>query len=289
LDKQEHVHLCYFNTLTNTLVYATNQSGAWVLEDVNDQMPLSLHYDLAVDTNGAVYILYSDIVGDVHSLILVTNRDGDWQDEIIWEQQMNINWAIGSGSRIQLDGANNIHVIFNAVYSGYGDVNLHYLHQESEQWIDEEILADGMALGPIELTVETDGTVHMSCVRDEGGVYFLKYIRGASGNWQIDFVPMADSENLVDQEFVSRYFAMDVDQAGHPHFAMRIWAEDDYRLQAMRHTNGGWSRELLYWFKSDHWIDLALDGNGKEHIAMSALDEESSEESHVLWYVTDAL
>ncbi len=290
LDEQNFVHLCYYNNLSDNLKYATNKSGAWVRENVNDDMPHSQHYDLAVDEDGAVYIIYSMRENENFRIVLADNRNGDWQRAVIWEQPFGCTeYAVGPMPRIGLDAQNNIHVSFDAVFDGYGSVSHHYLHQDGDHWIDEEILVDNMTLGPIEMTVEANGTVHMSCVRNEGGVYFLKYIRGTAGNWQIDYVPIADSENLVDQDFFSSYYAMDVDGAGNPHFAMRVFVEDDFRLLYMSANGNAWSREMLYWFESEHWIDLALDANGKAHIALLAEDEVNNTDSRVLWYVTDAL
>ncbi|HPQ70176.1 MAG TPA: hypothetical protein PKW95_13700 [bacterium] len=290
IDNQDAVHICYYNSLTAEVTYATNRSGAWEYEGIVEEMPLSHQFTMAVDSNGAVALVYGLFDGDYHCLVLVHNRSGNWQREVIWVQQYACDCPVGQEPQIRFDGDDNMHILFNEIYdSQLGNVKLHYLHQEDDQWIDEEILVDHMPLGPIELEVEADGTVHMSCVRSEGGVYFLKYIRGTAGNWQNDFVPIADSENLVDQKFSSAYFSMDLGPSGEVYFALHLPFDDECRLLFISLENDEWSRELLFWFYMDHWVDLAIDSAGKAHMVRKDYDQESYEENHNLWYVTNAL
>ncbi|HPQ70175.1 MAG TPA: hypothetical protein PKW95_13695 [bacterium] len=291
VDDQDFVHLCYHNSLTNKLTYVTNKTGEWVSEDVNDDLAYSERYDIAVDGNGAVYILYGDRLGGLYSIALATNKDGDWQREVIWQQGPDNDYAVGLTPRIAFDAQDNIHISFNAATSANGDVALYYLHQDGDQWIEEQVLFDNMSLTTIDMKVESDGTVHMSCVRNEGGVYFLKYICGTAGNWQIDYVPISDSEDLVDQDFHSSYYAMDIDQTGQPHFAIKVYSEadEDYQLLYLYRKNGEWSREVLYIVNADNWTDLALDTNDKAHIALMADDEVNNTDSSMLWYITNAL
>jgi len=60
IDSQFHAHVCFYESIGDNLMYATNASGAWVSEYVDLAGDVGQYSAIAIDTGDVPYIVYYD-------------------------------------------------------------------------------------------------------------------------------------------------------------------------------------------------------------------------------------
>jgi hypothetical protein len=115
LDSGGWAHIVYYDSTDNDLEYATNASGSWALQTVDNNVNVGSNTSIgiAIDSSDNVHISYSDPSSGV--LKYATNRDVSPGSGSC----SNTNWdceTVGSaGSRyssIALDSSDNVHISY---------------------------------------------------------------------------------------------------------------------------------------------------------------------------------
>jgi hypothetical protein len=131
MDSDNNVHISYSDpspTLdppgNGYLKYATDESGEWVIEIVDDE-EAGFFTGLAVDREDNIHITY--LAGDDAggSLMYVTNASGSWVKEIADESGQ----AVGLYCAIDLDPDGNPHIS----HYDYVDQNLKYTTRQVDE------------------------------------------------------------------------------------------------------------------------------------------------------------
>ena len=78
IDFQDNVHVLY-NGDDNTLMYATDSSGTWVIEEIQSEIARA-DMNIVLDQNGSVHTVYRKYTTGTHYF---TNVSGSWVSEVI--------------------------------------------------------------------------------------------------------------------------------------------------------------------------------------------------------------
>ena len=232
LDGDGNAHIAYSEVGGMDLVYATNESGAWVT-DVVDVDGVSDVW-IAVDADGAPFILYSYWFDWAdHGLRLASKTGADWDIEHV---------ATGDIYRPRLlvdpDG------YVQACAGG-----THYTN-ESGAWVATAIPRPA---GDCAIARDADGALHVITGGD-GGVH---YSTDTSGAWVTVDVTAVDS--LAPQ--------IGLDAAGDVHAAWGNWNLGDPDLWYATNMDGAWSADALDTDGAEGYgASLAVDPEGTAHV-----------------------
>ncbi|MCC6157248.1 MAG: hypothetical protein IT350_04290, partial [Deltaproteobacteria bacterium] len=138
IDAEDHIHLVYTyrrepDEEVNELRYATNKSGEWediLLREVDRGSP---DFDMAVDANGLLHIVYSGIARNDKSLYYAT-----WDGATLTETQLapdDTTWRYGC--YIALDSADEPHIIATDDFGLFA-----WDLYETETWVKTLVDAD---------------------------------------------------------------------------------------------------------------------------------------------------
>jgi hypothetical protein len=99
------VHLAYAHDFaTNDMEYATNASGVWVTEKVDDAGTVGYASAIAVDTAGRPHIVYEELDGD-RSIRFATRENGSWETVVLSSSSTGF-------LSMTIDSADSLHVAF---------------------------------------------------------------------------------------------------------------------------------------------------------------------------------
>jgi hypothetical protein len=239
VDAEGAVHLSYSN---GDLRYATNASGAWVIEIVDPGPSGWSGTSLALGGDGTVRIAYHQGGGEDDEIRYASNASGAWSIETVGE---------GQQPDIALDEAGAAHLVY------VGDWRIEHATNAAGDWRIETVSDEWDQMPSV--AVGADGAVHAFADSAGGLHHFTKSAEG--GEWS--------SETVVEDRSGFRDAA--VDSCGRLHVAYEN--EDDERgLQyAVQEAGGGaWTVEPVKVFPSGHYVSLSLDAGNRAHIAFQA-------------------
>ena len=169
------VHILYSGS-DGFLKYASNVSGAWVIETVDNI--ISADFSFALDSNGKAHISYYDWTYDF--LKYATNESGIWVTEIVDNQG-------AYATSLALDSEGKVHI-------SYSNGNLKYSTNISGFWTTEVVVGSEDYVSATSLAVDSNDNVHISYSDPT-----LKYATNLSGLWAIESVDYnsVDSPSLV--------------------------------------------------------------------------------------------
>jgi hypothetical protein len=103
VDPQGYVHVSYYDNATYDVRYATNRTGAWVVQDVETSGTIGQYTSLALDTDGHAHVTYQGGTGT--PLRYATNASGAWVAQ-------TIDAAACSYSSVAIDARGFVHVAY---------------------------------------------------------------------------------------------------------------------------------------------------------------------------------
>jgi hypothetical protein len=108
-DSAGYAHIAYAHDFAeNDLEYATNSSGSWVSEKVDDAGTVGYSSDIVVDSSDKVYILYEELA-DGRPLRLATNEGSAWSSIVLSSS------SLGQDLSMSVDSIGALHIVFNQV------------------------------------------------------------------------------------------------------------------------------------------------------------------------------
>lgn len=167
LDKSGNAHISYYyyERFTNNgyLMYATNASGSWSTETMDDSGDVDGYTSIALDSSDKVHISYQG-----NGLKHTTNTSGLWVTETVDSSGGTYYTSIA------LDSSDKVHVSY---YTGV----LKYATNTSGSWVTETVDSSGGVYPSIAL--DSSDKAHISYYT--GG---LKYATNTSGSWVTETV-----------------------------------------------------------------------------------------------------
>lgn len=106
-DSAGFAHIAYAHDFAeNDMEYATNASGTWTSEKVDDAGTVGYASDIVVDANDRIHVLYEEL-DDVRSLHIATREGGAWSSFVLGSS------GFGQDLSISVDSTDRLHVVFN--------------------------------------------------------------------------------------------------------------------------------------------------------------------------------
>lgn len=145
------------------LKYATNKSGAWVTDTVDNteftSSSASMSPSIAVDSSGRIHISYCNAKGYLKYATAKTVL-------IPWAiSTVDNSKNVGQYSSIALDSAGNIHISYSSEYGSESDAAVKYATNVSGSW----------ATSTVDSAVEDDSIFSPSIVIDSSDNIFITY------------------------------------------------------------------------------------------------------------------
>jgi len=115
VDSAGNVNIIYIDHENSGLNYATNSSGVWISEPVEEYYEHSSEYfTLAVDSYGNAHITYTQVMYGSESLFYAKNVSGTWETYIIDNERIKEDL---NPTTIAIDADDKVHIIYDT-YSG---------------------------------------------------------------------------------------------------------------------------------------------------------------------------
>ena len=228
------LHVAYGVAGGDELWYATDRTGEWALEPIDQEAPVGAWASarhLALDGGGHAHVVYRQgATGDVE-LRYATNASGSWSASTV-EQGANI----GGYASLALGGDGAAHI---AHYDWTAQA-LRYVTSASGAW-EGEVRDDWGDSGKwCSIAVADDGVLHISYHQDPkfAGDVALRTLRWATtywGSWGTD--------NVWNGDWVGEWSSVAVDAAGTPH--MTASQSGGGVRYFYRTTWGSWPKEVV--------------------------------------------
>ena len=202
IDSTDNVHVSYYDSVNEDLVYATNMTGQWVRFIIDSSGDVGEDSSIAVDASGMVHISYTDSTnnavkyarkefgtwttrtvetpGSVYDTSIAADSSGN--AHIAYTSASSVKYAVyvsgsitvqlidtatGSGIAIAIDSSNIAHVIYsNTVYvNGDESTTLKYATNPSGGWTigDLYTITDiGTSIRNLSISADPSDNIHIS-------------------------------------------------------------------------------------------------------------------------------
>ncbi len=205
------VHIIYSGD--DFLKYASNVSGVWVIEEVDNCISFDL--SLALDSNDTAHISYSDYTETEDDLKYATNASGSWIIETVETVDITPGYCIS----LSLDSNGKAHISYST-----RDGLIKYATNISGAWTTEVIVDSDFGWCETSIAVDSNDKVHISYSDIN-----LKYATNLSGLWTTEVV----GSNKVSYPSL----ALDANNKAH----ISYFDATTYDLKYATNTSGTWS------------------------------------------------
>lgn len=296
VDTSGHVHISYYSESdggsgpSGELRYATNASGAWVVETIDAEGDMvGLHSAIATDSSDNVHISYhavsysDDFSTFTRELRYARNLSGTWETDTLDSQESEGGpFILDSNSSIATDMAGNVHISYHTAVrfaeNSLWEEELRYATDTSGSWVIQSLKKrEGKEPyaypepSDSSIAIDSSGNVHISYYESGFGSDFtssggkLAYLTNASGAW-VD-------ETVDDYGGAGRYSSISLDSSGNAHISYsagqkgwRVYPQEDLRYA--ENTSGEWHVETLDRYGNPGaYSSLMLDESDKAHIS----------------------
>ena len=162
VDTNNAVHIAFIETFTYDLWYASNASGSWSAEIVDQQSGTSTnsiyHTSIATDSTGFAHIAYAHDFAE-NDMEYATNASGAWTSE-----KVNDAGTVGYASDIVIDSNDRIYVLYEELADGRP---LHLASRESGAWSSFVLSSSGFGQD-LSMSVDSTDALHI-VFNDESG------------------------------------------------------------------------------------------------------------------------
>ena len=255
-DSQGAVHVAFYDSDYEGLMYANNKTKTWQKEKVADldltSMDILYKPVIQLDTDGHVHIVYVSKVDTVPTLLRATNASGSWATEAIKE----------SGNIFQIDFALDSNDDYHITH-GFLGTGVEYFTNKTGSW-DVTLISD---IGHEHaIAIDKDNDVHI-CYSE---MIRLVYTNNKSGSWSDETIREGDGQGFLRN---TQGLSIAMDSYNKAHVSFYDTGEEIYEEGPYYSTNasGTWeSVDLDPEFISSTALasSIAIDSDGFPHIVM---------------------
>ncbi|MDP7000487.1 MAG: hypothetical protein QGH90_01155, partial [Candidatus Poseidoniaceae archaeon] len=144
IDSNDKIHLSYFDTSTDSLIYATDKSGSWTVQVIDNgstnNYKTGENTAIAVDSNDNIHISYTNLSSK--DVMYATDSSGSWSTTAI--ASINSIWITWSHCQtsIAIDSNDDVHVAHH-IDCGSASAKLGYTTNVGGTWATTVVGASG--------------------------------------------------------------------------------------------------------------------------------------------------
>jgi len=181
LDAAGKVHIAYlyeyFSIVSaKELRYATNASGLWQWEAVDDEGFVGEYSAIVLDASNTVHMSYFDLTRG--ELKYAHGTAGAWNTEAI-----DSDGYVGMHTSIDLDSQDNVHISYHGWSTDYTTSFLRYTNNTAGYWPHETVNSGGKVGKYTSIAIDSSDKVHISYF-DEGNST-LRYASAVATNFSV--------------------------------------------------------------------------------------------------------
>lgn len=217
IDSNGYLHVIYYDTEGQDLLYATNAEGLWKTDIVDSVGNVGKHNSIDVDASGNVHISYYDSTNQ--DLKYATGNFGSWTTSTV-----DSVGVVGEyNSLVCVDDA--VHI----TYFDYSNYTLKHAERSGNVW-SFEVAAEDVGQG--NALVSNDGDLYSAFISDDGKLYCA--VKNGTA-WAIEEVD------------VSASFAKEMDIAVSDGVVFISYIDNNANVlkAATRSAGGSWSSEVV--------------------------------------------
>ena len=158
IDRNDYLHISYYNPTNLSLMYATNSGGVWSKTTVDSGNNVGPYSSIAVDNNGYVHIAYFD--NTTYDLKYATNSSGVWTTQVVESQYIS-----GEYCSIAIDSLNTPHIAYYKRGFTPNKGILRHAYKSGGVWVTETVddRGDGIYVGQYtSIFVDSLDNIHIS-------------------------------------------------------------------------------------------------------------------------------
>jgi hypothetical protein len=256
IDSSGYVHISYYCLDDENLKYATNSSGSWVVEVIDETDSVGKFTSLAIDSHDKVHISYYNETNG--TLKYAQQYLGSWVKSVI---DGNTTTDVGIFNSLALDSNDNAHIS----YYDRSNSNLKYITNATVSGDWNITTVDTYYKGAYSsIVVDGDDKVHISY--RSGSQADLKYATNttAGGIWS--------TENVLTEGNVGVSTSLALDSNKHVFIAHIEYDSSNSRryLRYASKVSGSWIYDLIEEFESfGKYTSMAKDSHGNLHVSYS--------------------
>ncbi len=240
VDASGRSHICYFDVTSLQLKYATNATGPWTFEKIDDLYVDFGDCSLALDSNGCAHVCYAYATGPYFKY--ATNKTGSWVTE-----GLSTSFDAGYSNSIAVDAADNVHISYMLWSGSSKKYLLMYTTNASGSW-DTDLVDNSDTGYDNSIAIDSSGNAHISYHDYD----YLWYATNTSGFWVVEAV-----------EWGGDYPSVAIDSSDGVHIAYGYYEE----LKHATRSGGSWITDVLVNVYDPEHISLGIDSTGKVHIS----------------------
>lgn len=260
LDSQGLPHIAYYESSSEGLKYAYNNSVLWDIEDVPGTADDGVHCSLALDSTGLPRISYANT--DSGYLEYYSYDGGTWQTS-----HADISGSVVGGTSLVLDEVGQPHI----AYRTYSPSELRYTYFAGGLWHPETIVDEGSPGVSASLALQ-EGHPRIAYVNEADKTGYYAWYNGSE--WNVE---------PVDTNGFATGSALAFDAAGHPHISL-FSTEMPTSLKHIYNNDTEWVTEELQQVQfASGRTGIAVDDQGWIHISYNARVDDQHALRHA-WY-----
>ena len=232
VDSQGHVHIAFSYDANDgryeRLMYASNESGAWVTTLVDGGIHVGFMNSIDVDSNGRSHIAYFDYMN--YCLKYATNAGGKWVNETV-DATEDTGWSIS----LAVDAAGNPHIAYRNTSINSNGV-LSYAEKVGGSWSIQlvDIPRQRGQIGvDCSIVIDSQGYSHISYLKEQ----HLGYATNKGGSW---------ANYSIDDTYGSGWgSSIAIDSLDHIHICERYGSPNPNTLKYVTDASGSWVNETV--------------------------------------------
>jgi hypothetical protein len=256
LDAAGAAHIVYTDHSSLSLKYAAQVAGIWVVETVTSQY--GVWASLALDSAGRPHVAYTRYpAGPIY---FASRRGASWSSEIV-EGGTNIRPTLA------IDGTGSPHLTYSH-HTEIEDNELRYARRMpwSQKWQKAVVIPSGLfSYSPV--AVDDTGNRPQIAIGFFQDLYWVR----KDASWQ-SFCHLSNDMGLPTS--LSRRLSLQLDSTGAPHIAYIYRHGSSFTLAYAHEVEPSiWAIQGVldsYQGQESDQVSLALDSNGRAHIAYNA-------------------
>ena len=260
------VHVVYLDAINYSLKYATNKSGSWVTQVLDDQGDSTGFFpSIAIDKNNKLHVSYYDL--DTTALKYISNKSGVWVKQVVDDGGTN---NVGWYNSIAVDSENKPYISYYSANNQ--DLKMAFINSSTGQWAISTVDSADQVGEFSSMAIDYLDRIHISYYdRTNNRLKRAMYYPGTGFSFTTDFGKLPDGVTEGGIMPNEGQTSIAVDSEGHSYIAF-------YYFDNLHQEFG-----LKYAQMVNIWRTRFLDSDGKVG-SYNSIDIDQSNNFHISYF-----